>query len=118
MIADQLASKKVPVVVKPLTDIPSFDALAATLENPAKLARAGVLHLSCDVHPWTHAWVAVFDHPYYGITGRDGAFALDSVPPGRYAIHAWHPRLGAVVDSVTIEAGRTVTLALRAKPTP
>jgi hypothetical protein len=86
--------------------------------NERLLTKAGVLHLSCDVHPWTHAWVAVFDHPYYGITGRDGGFALDSVPPGRYAIHAWHPRLGAVVDSVTIEAGRTVTLALRAKPTP
>jgi hypothetical protein len=83
--------------------------------NEHVLARPGVLHLSCDVHPWTHAWIAVFDHPYYGLTGRDGAFALDSVPPGRYAIRAWHPRLGAVVDSLTIQAGQTVTIALRAK---
>ena len=42
MVAEQLAARKVPVVVKPLTDIPSFDALAATLENPARLSRAGV----------------------------------------------------------------------------
>jgi imidazolonepropionase-like amidohydrolase len=42
MVADQLARAHVPVVVKPLTDIPSFDSLAATLENPARLARAGV----------------------------------------------------------------------------
>jgi imidazolonepropionase-like amidohydrolase len=41
-IAPELASRKVPVVVKPLTDIPSFDALGATLENPARLSRAGV----------------------------------------------------------------------------
>ena len=37
-----LRRSKVPVVVKPLTDIPSFDALGATLENPARLAKAGV----------------------------------------------------------------------------
>ena len=42
MVAEQLAARKVPVVVKPLTDIPSFDALAATLENPARLSKAGV----------------------------------------------------------------------------
>jgi imidazolonepropionase-like amidohydrolase len=41
-VATELASHKVPVVVKPLTDIPSFDALGATLENPARLSRAGV----------------------------------------------------------------------------
>jgi imidazolonepropionase-like amidohydrolase len=42
MIADELARKKIPVVVKPLTNIPSFDALAATLENAARLDAAGV----------------------------------------------------------------------------
>ena len=41
-VADELAARKVPVVVKPLTDIPSFDALGATLENPARLSKAGV----------------------------------------------------------------------------
>lgn len=40
-VAGELASRKTPVVVKPLTDIPSFDALGATLENPARLAKAG-----------------------------------------------------------------------------
>ncbi|HTM24301.1 MAG TPA: amidohydrolase family protein [Vicinamibacterales bacterium] len=42
MVADRLAQAKVPVVVKPLTNIPSFEALGATLENPARLSRAGV----------------------------------------------------------------------------
>jgi imidazolonepropionase-like amidohydrolase len=40
-VADQIAAKKVPVVIKPLTDIPSFDALGATLENAARLSKAG-----------------------------------------------------------------------------
>jgi imidazolonepropionase-like amidohydrolase len=42
MVAEQLAKARVPVVVKPLTDIPSFDSLGATLENAARLSRAGV----------------------------------------------------------------------------
>ncbi len=41
-VASELASAKVPVVVKPLTNIPTFDALGATLENAARLSRAGV----------------------------------------------------------------------------
>ena len=41
-VSSELARRKVPVVVKPLTDIPSFDALGATLENPARLSKAGV----------------------------------------------------------------------------
>ena len=42
LVADQLAKAKVPVVVKPLTDIPTFESLNATLENAARLSRAGV----------------------------------------------------------------------------
>jgi imidazolonepropionase-like amidohydrolase len=42
MVADELARKKIPVVIKPLTNIPSFDALGASLENAARLQQAGV----------------------------------------------------------------------------
>jgi imidazolonepropionase-like amidohydrolase len=51
-VADQLAARKVPVVIKPLTDIPSFDALSATLENAARLQKAGatVVLSSFDTH--------------------------------------------------------------------
>jgi hypothetical protein len=84
--------------------------------NERVLARPGILHVGCDVHAWTHAWIAVFDHPYYATTTRDGAYAIDSVPPGRYGIRAWHPRLGLVTDSVTIEAGKATSLTLVSRP--
>jgi imidazolonepropionase-like amidohydrolase len=42
MVADEIARRKVPVVVKPLTNLPAFDALGATLENASRLAKAGV----------------------------------------------------------------------------
>lgn len=83
--------------------------------NEQVLSKPGVLNLSCDAHPWTHAWIAVFDQPYFAMTGRDGAFTIDSIPPGRYQLRLWHPRLGAAEESVTIEAGKASVVNLRAK---
>ena len=52
MIAGDLAKKHIPVVVKPLTNIPTFDGLGASLENAARLQRAGVIVVlsSFDTH--------------------------------------------------------------------
>jgi hypothetical protein len=75
-------------------------------------------------HPWTHAWMAVLDHPYYAQTAANGTFTIDGVPPGRYRIRAWHPSLGFVDDSVTVAAGQQASVAFRilkaapAVPTP
>jgi len=41
-VADELAKAKVPVVMEPNTDIPSFDGLGARLDNAALLRQAGV----------------------------------------------------------------------------
>jgi hypothetical protein len=77
------------------------------------LGRAGIVELRCDQHPWSRAWIAVFAHPYFAVTAADGLFRLDSVPPGRYAIRAWHPRFGSVADSVTVSEGGVVSVVLR-----
>jgi hypothetical protein len=81
--------------------------------NDQVLARAGILELSCEVHRWTRGWIAVFDHPYYAVTDADGGFVMDSVPPGRYAVRLWHPRLGVVNDSVTVDANQRAQITLR-----
>ena len=81
--------------------------------NDKVLAKPGVLELSCEAHPWTRSWIAVFDQPYFAVTGADGAFAMDSVPPGRYAVRLWHPRLGVVSDSVSVEPNQRAQIILR-----
>ena len=48
----------------------------------------------CDVHPWMRLDVGVLPHPYFAVTGADGPFRLDDVPPGTYTVVAWHPTLG------------------------
>jgi hypothetical protein len=81
------------------------------------LAADGLIEVRCDAHPWSRAWLLAFRHPYFATTDANGAFTIDSVPPGRYQLSAWHERFGVVRDSVTIAAtGRpaaTVALTFR-----
>src|SRR6266446_9888253 len=42
------------------------------------------LKFKYDVHPWMFAWVRVFDHPYFAVSGKDGAFKITNVPAGKY----------------------------------
>ena len=57
---------------------------------------------TCDVHPWMDAYVGVVDHPFFAVTGADGSFNLEGLPPGTYTIEAWHERLGSRTQTVTI----------------
>ena len=76
------------------------------------LAEPGALEVRGESLPWVRAWVLVFDHPYFAPTTDAGRFTLDSVPPGRYTLVAWHPRLGRVEQPVTVAAGQTATIAV------
>ena len=65
----------------------------------------GILRLKCDVHTWMVAFVGVVNHPYFAVTGKDGAFVLQDVPEGSYELKAWHERFGTVTSNVKVEAG-------------
>lgn len=53
-------------------------------------ARSEVLiPVKCNQHPWMKAYVGVLKHPYFAVTGEDGAFTLKDVPPGTYTVAAW-----------------------------
>ncbi len=89
-----------------------------------RFKEAAEIEVVCEEHPWTHAWIAVLDHPYYAQTAANGTFSIDGIPPGRYRVRAWHPSLGYVDDSVTVGAGLQASVAFRirraapAVPTP
>jgi hypothetical protein len=81
------------------------------------LAMPGRIEVRCDVHPWTRGWILVFDHPYYEMTDRRGSFAMDSVPPGRYRLIAWHERFEPIDATIEVARGETaeVNIVLRAR---
>jgi len=102
MVAGDLAKAHVPVILNPLLDLPwSFEGLGASLENAARLARAGVLiaFKTGDSHnarnltqlagnavayglPYEEALKAITSNPaeIYGMAGRTG-----TIEPGRSA---------------------------------
>ena len=61
-----------------------------------------MVKIKCEVHPWMSAWAGVLDHPYFGVTGDDGAAQIKELPPGEYTIEAWHEKYGAQTQKVTV----------------
>ena len=55
------------------------------------MMKPGLITIRCDAgHAWMSASVMVIEHPYHAITGTDGSFRLDDVPPGAYQLRMWH----------------------------
>jgi len=63
--------------------------------------------VKCNIHPWMRGYVAVFKHPYFAVTGKDGSFNLSNLPPGTYAIEAWHEKFGTTTQKITVGANET-----------
>ncbi len=77
------------------------------------LSDPGLIHVNCNVrHTWMHAYLFVADDPYHTVTGADGRFVLDQVPPGPHVVRVWHELLGSVEAPVTVEPGKTATVNL------
>ncbi|MGH7180034.1 MAG: carboxypeptidase regulatory-like domain-containing protein [Tepidisphaeraceae bacterium] len=63
--------------------------------------------IKCDVHPWMGAYVAVFEHPFFAVSGDDGSFTIPgTLPDGEYAVTAWHESLGTQEGKVTVSGGK------------
>lgn len=77
------------------------------------LTKPAELEVTCELHPWTKAYVLVLDHPYFAMTGKAGDFSIDGVPPGTYHLRAWHPVLGLVDQTVTVGGGGVATVAMK-----
>ena len=58
--------------------------------------------IKCDVHPWMGAYIGVFAHPCFAVSGDDGTYIISDLKPGEYVIEAWHEKLGSQTANVTV----------------
>lgn len=72
--------------------------------------------VKCNIHPWMKTYIAVFKHPYFGVTGANGSFDIKNLPPGTYTLEAWHEKYGTADQTVTIgpKEAKTVSFTFKA----
>jgi uncharacterized protein (DUF2141 family) len=68
-----------------------------------------MIPVRCDVHGWMEAYIGVVDHPYFAVSGEDGSFTIENLPPGDYVVEAWHETLGTQTMNVTVGPNETGT---------
>lgn len=71
-------------------------------------ASSGLVIVHDADHSWPRAYIAVFDHPYFAVTGPDGKFSIDGIPPGKYTLATWHERTGKHEQPIEVTAGGAV----------
>ncbi|MCS6911845.1 MAG: urate hydroxylase PuuD [Myxococcales bacterium] len=75
-----------------------------------------MVHLKCDIHPWMGAFIGVVAHPYFAVSGPQGAFTLRNVPAGEHTLSAWHEVYGRLSQRVTVEPGSTTQVEFTFRP--
>jgi plastocyanin len=71
-----------------------------------------LIPVACDVHPWMQAYISVFDHPFFAVTGADGSFEITGLAAGQYEVEAVHPTLKTVSGTITVTDGAPASLDL------
>ena len=77
-------------------------------------AQEGLHVVLCHIHPEMAAYIIVAPTRYKALTAVDGTFRIESVPEGRYRLHAWHVRhwRNEYSEEITVRAGADTDLLI------
>lgn len=64
----------------------------------------------CRVHAEMEGYVVVLQNPYFAVSAKDGHYAIPNLPPGKYDVAVWHPKLKGKSQPVTVTAGASAAL--------
>ena len=62
----------------------------------------GIVRVFCEIHSHMNAFILVFAHRHFAVTGAQGEYHIEGVPPGTYTVSVWHPTFTAKSESVRI----------------
>jgi hypothetical protein len=66
----------------------------------------GVVQVFCHIHSDMNAVVLVLDNPYFAVPDASGRYSIPDLPPGDYALVAWHERIRPIVHQLRVEPGQ------------
>lgn len=70
-------------------------------------AAENMMPIRCNNHPWMQAFLNIAPNPYFTVSGTDGKFTLEGLPPGKYIVAAVHEKLGEQDIEVEVPAHGT-----------
>lgn len=70
--------------------------------------KPGRVDVYCSIHSSMHCIVLVLENPYFASTDSAGRYLITNVPPGTYKLKAWHERLPADEQEITVPTNGTV----------
>lgn len=73
----------------------------------------GLVRVYCNIHPQMVGFVMVVDSDFAAVTGPDGSFRFQGVPPGAHVVKVWHEEAGEKQTPVTVSGGSDAPLAIR-----
>lgn len=84
--------------------IPPGGSQEATFPNPELVPMA----VSCNIHRWMKGYIVVKDHPYMGVSGKDGVVEIKNLPAGELKFRVWHETgyIKAEIDGEMTKKGR------------
>jgi plastocyanin len=83
---------------------------AAGKSKSVLMDRTGVVRVFCDIHSHMNAFILVFSHPFFAMTGADSRYRIENVPPGTYGVIAWNEGLSSEAKPVTVPEGGVAEL--------
>jgi len=78
-----------------------------------KFDEPGLVRVYCNIHPQMVGFVMVVDSDFAAVTGPDGSFHFEGVPPGQHVVKVWHEEAGESQTPVAVHAGADPPLAIR-----
>lgn len=54
--------------------------------------------VSCNIHPWMKGYLVVKDHPYVGVSDKDGKVTIKNIPAGKWTFQFWQEAAGYLAD--------------------
>jgi plastocyanin len=72
--------------------------------------KPGIVRVFCEIHSHMNAFILVFAHPFFAVTGADGVYRIEDVPTGTYRVIAWNEGTASDPKSVTVGAGSAAEL--------
>ena len=95
------------------SQMPSGPSIEKRFDRPEIM-----IPIQCNQHPWMRMYLNVVANPFYAITGSDGSFEIEGLPPGTYTVAAVHEKFGEQDMKVTVGPKETRKFDFVFKNTP